>query len=210
MYKKHQIFCTIESYCLNLPLSPSFRLKSSLQILPPHIIFPPNSYLVWKSVRKNGPGSTLCKSFLIPQYTKIPAGSDRFLPQALENICLIVGSEFRRLYSLAPTSYLLRWCNARIAYWWVSLPVRIYDVFFGLAYCMYIRDEVLLDQQRDVVIVLWARCILPIWGASPRILHANPLPDSCWSVHCTNSGTLAYNWQNTPSPKYNDDICLLI
>jgi hypothetical protein len=41
---------------------------------------------------------------------------------------------------------------------------------------------------------------------------------SVYSVHCTggegdcvsNSGTLALNRQNTASPKYNDDISLLI
>jgi hypothetical protein len=47
--------------------------------------------------------------------------------------------------------------------------------------------------------------------------HAALPPNSCglYSVHCTlstasNSGTLASNWQNASSPKYNDDISLLI
>ncbi len=47
---------------------------------------------------------------------------------------------------------------------------------------------------------------------SQNLTH-NPSPP--YSVHCTlytasNYGALASNWQNTSSPKYNDDISLLI
>ncbi len=38
----------------------------------------------------------------------------------------------------------------------------------------------------DVVIVLWARCILPIWGLSLRIWHTrNPPPGTVCTVHWT-------------------------
>ncbi len=39
--------------------------------------------------------------------------------------------------------------------------------FFSFIY--WARDEVLLDQQRDVIFVFWAWCILPVRSWSPRI-----------------------------------------
>ncbi len=54
-----------------------------------------------------------------------------------------------------------------------------------------------------------------MWGYSPRIWYATPPPPP--PVQCTlytkyfvNYGTLAPKWRNTSSPKYNDDISLLI
>ncbi len=77
-----------------------------------------------------------------------------------------------------------------------------------------------LDQQRYVVVVFWAWCILPVWSSSPKIW-----PCVQWiSVLCTlnspqllrgrgyasNSWTLTSNRQNTANSIYNDDISLLI
>jgi hypothetical protein len=51
----------------------------------------------------------------------------------------------------------------------------------------------------------------------PEVDTQSVLLNSCglYSGHCTlnilsNSGTLASNWQNTPSPKYTEEISLLI
>ncbi len=64
------------------------------------------------------------------------------------------------------------------------------------------RDEVLGDQQRDVIIIFWATFILPFYARAPKF------DTQCTLNTASDFGTLALNWQNTSSPKYNDDIIL--
>jgi hypothetical protein len=47
---------------------------------------------------------------------------------------------------------------------------------------LQLRDEVLQDQQRYVVVVFWVCCFQPIWGQSPRIWHATPDPRQLLTV----------------------------
>jgi hypothetical protein len=61
----------------------------------------------------------------------------------------------------------------------------LFQIF--LIYCWTQRERVLSDLQKDVNIVFWACCILPIWGWSPRFWHASVLPRSCTSVQYTAS-----------------------
>jgi hypothetical protein len=76
-----------------------------------------------------------------------------------------------------------------------------------------IRDHLLLDKQRDVVIVLFAK-----FFAYSRLEVKNlmkltrPHQFQCfWGKGCCQiQKTPASNWQTTLSPKYNDVISLLI
>jgi hypothetical protein len=79
------------------------------------------------------------------------------------------------------------------------------------------RDEVLWDQRRDIVVVFWTWCILPIRSLSPRIWRS--VQCTVYTIQSTavrgrgcmsSSGTLASKRQNTASPKFNDNNCLLI
>jgi hypothetical protein len=83
------------------------------------------------------------------------------------------------------------------------------------------RDEVLLDQQRDVVVEFGAWCILPVRSFESQNL-TNLTQCSVNSVHCivtavggrdclSNSGTLASNRQYVyKKPEIHDDISLLM
>ncbi len=75
------------------------------------------------------------------------------------------------------------------------------------------RDEIILDQQRDVVVVFYGL----IYSANLKLEFHKLTQCSVFSVHCTVGDglrvkfrDLASNRQNTASPKYNDDISLLI
>ncbi len=72
------------------------------------------------------------------------------------------------------------------------------------------RNEILIDQQRDVVIVFLAWCIPLIWRYSPRTDTVYTSTAVGGEGLRVKSGALASNKQNTRSPKYNDDIPLLI
>jgi hypothetical protein len=54
------------------------------------------------------------------------------------------------------------------------------------------RNEVLLDQQRDVVIVFWACCILHLRLESYEFDIETLPPGSRRIVHCVNSGILNF------------------
>jgi hypothetical protein len=71
------------------------------------------------------------------------------------------------------------------------------------------KENILLDQQRDVVILLWAWCVL-IWSYSLKNWRRNLSP---WNTGtavlvytASNSGTLASNRQHKTSTKYNKQL----
>ncbi len=69
------------------------------------------------------------------------------------------------------------------------------------------RDHTLLDQQSDVSIVFWTYSIRRIWSQFQRSVYLHSWPSiSVWG--CVQF--LALNTRNKSSPKYNDDISLLI
>jgi hypothetical protein len=84
----------------------------------------------------------------------------------------------------------------------------------------------LLDQQRDVVVVFWAKCVLPIQSWTPKIVlfHIYPsisaLCPSNISALCPSISkgdvarpigkAIATKRQNNSSPKYDDDISFMI
>jgi hypothetical protein len=76
------------------------------------------------------------------------------------------------------------------------------------------RDYVLLEQQSDVVIVLWASSILPILRLESYELDTEPPYWNTLAVvevyTTTNSGAQASNMKNTSIPKYNVVKSLLI
>jgi hypothetical protein len=83
---------------------------------------------------------------------------------------------------------------------------------------MYVRDEVYCEISKEMSSLYFALDVLCQFEATCRVESQNLTLCSVYNANCTgggkvcgsNSGTLDSNRQKTASPKYNDDISLLI